>query len=54
MYVDYLTFLTLIQLLTQPPFERTLTGWGSRVYPKDQGRWVYPGERSERRNGDAS
>ena len=24
---------TLIPFLTQPPHERTLTGWGSRVYP---------------------
>jgi hypothetical protein len=41
-YVDYLTFLTLIRLLTQPHCERALTGGGSRVYPNDQGSPVYP------------
>ena len=29
-----LIFQMVIPFLTQPPHERTLTGWGSRVYPK--------------------
>ena len=32
----------LIPFLTQPPHERTLTGRGSRVYPKGRGSRVYP------------
>jgi hypothetical protein len=32
----------LIPILTQPPHERTLTGRGSRVYPKGHGSRVYP------------
>ncbi len=42
MYVDYLTFFTLILLLTQPPCECTLTGRGSRVYPNNWGSQLYP------------
>jgi hypothetical protein len=38
-------FLMLIPFLTQPPHERTLTGRGSRVYPKGRGSWVYPNGR---------
>ena len=33
----------LIPFLTQPLHERTLTGWGSRVYPNGQGSLVRPG-----------
>ncbi len=64
-YVNYLTFLTLIRLLTQPPCKCTLTGrgsqvcpnnQGSRVYPNSQGTWVYPKGRGSRvyRNGQGS
>jgi hypothetical protein len=34
----------VIPYLTQPPHERTLTGRGSRVYPKRRGSWVRPGQ----------
>ena len=37
------TNCTLIPFLTQPPHERTLTGQGSRLYPKGQGSRVRPG-----------
>ena len=38
----------LIPFLTQPPHERTLTGRGSRVYPKGRGSRVYPKGRGSR------
>jgi hypothetical protein len=38
-----LIFQMVIPSLTQPPPERTLTGRGSRVYPKGQGSRVRPG-----------
>ena len=51
--VDYVTrmnlynlifrMVILIPFLTQPPHERTLTGRGSRVYPKGRGSRVRPG-----------
>ena len=34
----------LIPFLTQPLHERTLTGWGSRVYPNGGGSRVRPGQ----------
>ena len=37
-----LIFQMVIPFLTQPPHERTLTGRGSRVYPKGRGSRVYP------------
>ncbi len=41
-------FLTLIRLLTRPPFECALTGPGSRVYPNNQGSRVYPNGQGSR------
>jgi hypothetical protein len=40
-----LIFQIVIPFLTQPPHERTLTGRGSRVYPKCWGSRVYPNGR---------
>jgi hypothetical protein len=36
-----LIFQMVIPFLTQPPHERTLSGRGSRVYPKGRGSRVY-------------
>ena len=36
----------LNSILTQPPCKRTLTGWGSRVYPNGRGSRARPGQGS--------
>jgi hypothetical protein len=41
MLINHASLLTLIPFLIQPPCKRTLTGWGSRVYPNNWGSRVY-------------